>query len=361
MGTISVLISQNTIFAVGTKRSLGSFVQRLTENNYEESNPKIVVGENGRIWLFWLSLASRTTHILCKYFDEGKWFPVKRMYECIGDWDVAADPVKGSWLTRSSWGIVYVDYFDEQKQMKGWLISSGHLGNPSIIAFNKSSYLVWNKIISKQKSSIEASIYTNGSWSKPSIIFITSQKVRRPFILGKEKGKLLLIAQVKKNDNWDIYAGKSTRDFPSKVFLERISFSPEADTNPKGAVTEEGTYWLAWQSGKEKEENIYLSFSEDREVWAAPLLLSTSGKRNIHPTISSYQNEVYVIWQSLDEKINEWVIKGKCYKGGRRQEIEKLNEFEPIYGQNPSIDLIKDGKLLIAYDYKGEIYIGGIK
>lgn len=358
---MSLLISQ-PLFAIEEKSLLEPLIERLTNNDYEEINPKIIIEKNGKIWVFWLSLASRTTQILYKYFGGEKWFTPEKTYECIGNWNVIADPMEGFWLTRSSWGTVYVDYFKEQNQTKEWLISSGRLGDPSITVFDKSAYLAWNKIISEEESGIEASIYTDGSWLEPSLIFTTLGKVRKPFILGREKEKLLLIAQVKKDDDWDIYVGKLTKDFPSKISLERISFSFEDEINPEGTVSEKGIYYLTWESGKENEENIYLSFSKDEKMWSKPVILSTSGKRNIHPTISSYQDEIYVVWQSLDEKMNKWVIKGKhygkkkwCGKGGW-EEIKALSEFEPIYGENPSISL-KDGKLFIVWDKEGEIYI----
>lgn len=340
-------------------------IEKLTDNDYQDSAPQIAIDSTGTIAVLWLSLEMRTPVIKGRFLSPDGWSEEQELGTCVGHWDVALGPRGGFLLIRSHWGNLYArELMVGGKEQQ---ISSGTISSPSILVTNSRACIIWQRKISEGVNAIEGAIYRGGDCSDPIQILTTEPRIVRPFMLGAGD-ELLLVVVLERDRGSGIWLARLSQELQLVTPLTKLrDLSTEDCSNAEGAITTDGSFGLAWEEGAKGEEQIYVSSSSDGEVWSEPERISIIGERNLDPAIAIDEDVIYVIWTCFDQGGGESEqygrIRGRWRQLGAEgwQEIEGLyQEGVPILGRDAAIAAGQD-RLWLTWEWWKEVYVRQIK
>lgn len=326
-------------------------VERLTNNDYNEVGPKILMAEDGPIAVFWLSLEMMTPFVVERHLSAGSWSVEARLASCVGDWDVTATR-DGFLLVRSDWGNVFVD--DLQSEKRWELTTEGGAGSPVIISTGTRAYALWQRRLAEGSFVVERAIYRGGDWSASTEVLAVDHRAERLLLLGKENGLLLVI-----ETDSGIYTARLSEELRLEGALLEMHSSSAGLSHIAGAVTPDGIYWLAWAEGLSGEEQVYGSSSSNGDSWSEPRQVSLEGKQNIRPAIAADQHYLYLVWSSSNGGGGEYgQLKGRRLQigGADWRKIKELYEGTPlIYGRDIAVTSSQE-QVWLVWEWDEEIY-----
>ncbi|MCK4411024.1 hypothetical protein KAV67_01950 [Candidatus Bipolaricaulota bacterium] len=336
-------------------------IKRLTDNSYQDSAPQIAMDNSGTVAVLWLSLEMRTPVIKGRFLSTDGWSEEQELGACVGHWDITLGPRGGFLLVRSHWGNLYARELmlgGKEKQ-----ISSGMISSPSILVTNSRACIIWQRKISERVNAIEGAIYRDSDWSDPIQILTTEQRIVRSLMLSAGD-ELLLVVVLGRDGGSSICLARLSQGLHLVIPLTKLrDLSTQDYPNAEGAITADGSPWLAWEEGAKGEEQIYVSSCSDGKVWSEPERISIIGERNLDPAIAVDEDVIYVIWTSFDQKGGEGKqygrIRGRWHELGAEgwQEIEGLyQEGVPILGRDAAIAAGGD-RVWLAWECEEEIYM----
>jgi len=144
--------------------------------------------------------------------------------------------------------------------------------------------------------------YQNGKWSNIHWAPNTSGDSWLPQIAVDSGNRPWVVWSQQLNGNWDVYARRFDPEKQEWGTIERLTTDPLPDINPRLTSNSKGQFALVWQGFRGKNSNIFLK-TFDGERWSPEVRVTRRAANDWEPAVS------------LDSKGAAWIAYDS-YKNG---------------------------------------------
>jgi hypothetical protein len=222
--------------------------------------PSIASAPDGSTWIGWLSFAGDRDDVVIRRMKNGKWENLQWVPGTSGDSfmpQVGVDSMNRVWAVWSqqagnNWDI-YARSFDPAKQEWGALerLSRDPLPdiNPRMVSNGKGSFaVVWQGFRGKN-SNIFLRTFDNGKWSPEVRVTNRASNDWEPAVALDSKGTAWVAYDSYKNGNYDVFV-TAVRDGKPDGAEMTVAASPLFEARATVAVDTSDRVWVAWESGQ---------------------------------------------------------------------------------------------------------------
>ena len=220
--------------------------------------PDIAGAADGSLWVVWMSHSDRRDEISLRQYREGTWSNVVMVPGGSGDvWlpQVAVDAENRPWVIWSArrndnWDL-FARRFDPEAESWGELLQlTDHRLpdiNPHLTSRDGRFALVWQGFRGRE-SDIFLRTYSDGTWSEPAEVSGRPGNDWNPVAAIDSRGAAWVAYDSYRNGNYDVFlVAMQDGEFATEEMA--VAKTPLFEARTSVAVDPEDRVWVAWESG----------------------------------------------------------------------------------------------------------------
>ena len=235
-----------------------SSIQSVGTEMRADDLPDIAAATDGTLWLVWMSHADRRDEIGLRQYREGQWSNLLLVPGGSGDvWlpQIALDAENHPWVIWSArrngnWDL-YARSYDPAAESWGDLVRlTDHPLpdiNPSLASRDGQFALVWQGFRGRE-SDIFLRTFSGGEWSEQVAVSGRPGNDWNPAVALDSRGAAWVAYDSYRNGNYDVYL-TALRNGEAAVPEMAVAETPLFEARASVAVDLEDRVWVAWESG----------------------------------------------------------------------------------------------------------------
>ena len=235
-----------------------SSVQSVGTELRSDDLPDIAGATDGSLWVAWMSHSDRRDEVSLRQYREGAWSNVVMVPGGSGDvWlpQVAVDEENRPWVVWSArrndnWDL-FARRFDPESESWGELLQlTDHRLpdiNPHLTSRDGRFALVWQGFRGRE-SDIFLRTYSDGNWSEPVEVSGGPGNDWNPVAAIDSRGAAWVAYDSYRNGNYDVFL-VAMQDGQVATEEMAVAKSPLFEARASVAVDPEDRVWVAWESG----------------------------------------------------------------------------------------------------------------
>ncbi len=220
--------------------------------------PDIAAAPDGTLWLVWMSHSDRRDEINLREYKDGEWSNILLVPGGSGDvWapQIAVDAQNRPWVVWSArrnqnWDL-YARNYDPQAESWGDLIRlTDHLLpdiNPQLASRDGRFAVVWQGFRGRE-SDIFLRTFAAGEWSEATAVSGRPGNDWNPAVALDSRGAAWVAYDSYRNGNYDVYL-VAMRDGETVTPEMAVAETPLFEARASVAVDPDDRVWVAWESG----------------------------------------------------------------------------------------------------------------
>jgi hypothetical protein len=206
--------------------------------------------------------------------------------------------------------------------------------------------VVWQEF-SNERDRLLTREWDGANWGAAEVLETEETRdILRPSAAFDGKGQLHVLWSAQVSGNWDIYERRKTGAAWSAI--ERLTQTPGSDLHQRVVADPQGNLWMAWQSFRSGQSDIYLKeFRPSAGTWGEDLRVSESPANDWEPALAASANTVWVGWDSYDR--GNYDIYVRPFANGQPGPVRQITS-SPRFEAHASLAADGEGRLWIAYD-----------
>ncbi|MXY69255.1 MAG: hypothetical protein F4Y47_11980 [Acidobacteriia bacterium] len=247
-----------SLFACATAAGQINSVEPVGTELRSDDLPDIAAADDGTLWLVWMSHDARRDEINLRQYRDGNWSNVLLIPSGDGDvWlpQVALDSQNRVWVVWSArrngnWDL-YARRYDPAAESWGDLarLTDHRLPDiyPSLAARDGKLAVAWQGFRGSE-SDILLRTFSEGEWSETVSVSGRPGNDWSPTVALDSQGTVWVAYDSYRNGNYDVYL-VGLRDGRTAVAEMAVAETPLFEARPSVAVDLDDRVWVAWESG----------------------------------------------------------------------------------------------------------------
>ena len=220
--------------------------------------PDIAAGEEGSLWLTWMSHSARRDEIHLREHRDGAWSNALPVPGGSGDvWlpQVAVDGGNGVWVVWSArrfgnWDLYARRFNPESESWDGLIRLTDHRLpdiHPSLAARDGQLAVAWQGF-RHGESNIFLRTFRDGEWSETTAVTGQPGNDWSPAVALDSQGAAWVAYDSYRNGNYDVYL-TAIRDGKAAVPEMAVAETPLFEARPSLVIAPQDQLWITWESG----------------------------------------------------------------------------------------------------------------